>query len=236
MLGLFSTLKGRVTLGVRATQLLFSIIVLGCGAALASTSFTSGRAGLCIATAVLTLIYIALTVIPKVYPLLPTISLLVSESVLFILWLASFASIADAQYGSISCDIGDYGYYHSILHDYRKACHNGKALLAFAVLSWLLSIASLALTILYVVIPAAKTKTLVAGGNNVLTGALFDIDVSPALKTTNTGVVTDEENKAESDQDVVKEAETEAEADVPEPTVADPDTTEVDLSAPAKST
>lgn len=169
---MISISKQLISYIVRGTQLVFSIICLGTGAKLVNDGWTLSYAGLNVATAVLTIIYLPILFLPLIYKFIPVMGLVVAELVLFVLWLSSFATIASAGYGSADCDISYvYSYWgYSVYDGYSGACKAGKALLAFGILNWLLFIGTLLVTIYYVAYPNKSTMLAIP---SIIPGALF---------------------------------------------------------------
>lgn len=138
-----------VSLIVRITQFITIIISLGLSGRL--VNFFSGYAidklNLSLATAVLLLFYFIGLAILSYWPQFINIGIVfIFEVLFFILWLASFACLAEI-YGSVSCDS---------LFVYTSICHVGKAALAFGVINWLLFMLSLGLLIAYSIVPISK--------------------------------------------------------------------------------
>lgn len=184
-----------ISLIIRSVQIFFAIIVLGTAAGVVGTGYTTGRAGYNVAVAVLALIYYVITLIPATFPLIPWIASMICETILFLFWLVAFALMADGGFGEVTC----VGY---VSDNYRTACTTGKAALAFGILSWLVSAASLVLVILYILVPRIKTKSYDMK-SNALIGVLFET-MPPTKEPVTPADAVVEEEKAVSVSDTTE--------------------------------
>lgn len=158
------------SLGLRAAQVLLAVLILGIGAGyLQKIGFNVDRASLCVATAVLSLLYVVPTFFAVTRRFYQPLVVLIAESLFFILYLASFGGITDL-YGSGSCSgtfVSGFGFY-SYNND---SCKLGKALIPFTLFQWLLFTATLVLAIFFTIVPLAR-----AGGfNNLLKFDIFSL-------------------------------------------------------------
>lgn len=143
-----------ISLLIRGIQAGFIIIVLGLTGRLVNIySGNVDKFNLGLATSILSLFYFIGLTIVSLWPKFISIGIaFICESILTILWLASFACLADI-WGSVSCNAYSY-YSYSTLSD----CQVGKAALGLAVIVWLLFMTSLALMIFYSIIPISRTS------------------------------------------------------------------------------
>lgn len=162
---------------LRSTQLLFSILAFALAAAgIAKLGTGEDALNLSIATGVISVVYLAVIMIPNVIGYIPGIAVLVGEFVLFVLWLSSMAVVAN-YWGNADCSYDDdyysgYSYYglSDALKSFSNACKLSKAVLAFDVLNFVLFGISLVLHIMFVTVPNTKTN----GFNRyATTGGLF---------------------------------------------------------------
>lgn len=93
--------KFYVSLGIRISQLVLTIVCLGLGAAMVA-DIAWDRVNFVVATSVLAFVYLIVLLIPYVRKFLPTLVIFIFEVMFVILWLACFAVIADV-YGPLSC-------------------------------------------------------------------------------------------------------------------------------------
>lgn len=177
------------SLSLRIIQVFLAILILGIGAGyLDKIGFNVDRASLCVATAVLSLIYVVPMFFAVTRAFYPPILVLVGESLFCILYLASFGGITDL-YGSGSCS-GRYSYGFAFYSYDDGSCKLGKALIPFTLFQWLFFAATLVLLIMFTIVPLAK-----AGGFNNLTklsifspGAIYaDFVPSPATQDLEAG-------------------------------------------------
>lgn len=131
---------------IRSIQLIISVIVLGLSGGLIN-DYLYGRGIYILIISVFSLVYLLVVLTPYVIQYLQTIVLIICEGVFFIFWLISFALITDDT-GSISCS----GYYYGFYYD-TTDCKNSHALIAFTLFGWLSFIVSLALLVIYSMIP-----------------------------------------------------------------------------------
>lgn len=116
------------------------------------------RTNFALAASVIALVYYIYTLL---LPMIPAIGAIIMEVILMIFWLSSFAAVADV-FGSVSCSYR--GYYYSYVN---KGCKYSKAFIAFGVLSWVLSILTVALLVWKAIVPMYRT-----GGMSALTEKL----------------------------------------------------------------
>lgn len=156
--------NGLISLGLRGAQALFAIINLGLAASVtADLNYGYRGSVLILVVSLFTLIYLAFALIPILLGFIfPFVAILV-ELILLILWFVAFVIIA-SDVGGATC-AGLYYYYS---WDYSW-CGKSKALIAFSLFEWLLSIATLVLLSYYTITPLSK-----AGGfNNLLSKRTF---------------------------------------------------------------
>lgn len=131
---------------IRSIQLIISVIVLGLSGGLIN-DYLYGRGIYILIISVFSLVYLLVVLTPYVIQYLQPIVLIICEGVFFIFWLISFALITDDT-GSISCS----GYYYGFYYD-TTDCKISHALIAFTLFGWLSFIVSLALLVIYSLIP-----------------------------------------------------------------------------------
>lgn len=131
---------------IRSIQLIISVIVLGLSGGLIN-DYLYGRGIYILIISVFSLVYLLVVLTPYVIQYLQPIVLIICEGVFFIFWLISFALISDDT-GSISCS----GYYYGFYYD-TTDCKISHALIAFTLFGWLSFIVSLALLVIYSMIP-----------------------------------------------------------------------------------
>ncbi|EGW31080.1 uncharacterized protein SPAPADRAFT_63007 [Spathaspora passalidarum NRRL Y-27907] len=156
-------LKEIFTYSIRGAEGLFALLVLGLSAGyLGVYGHNVDRISYTLVVSILNLIYFGY--IGGVLPFVteeraPSLSILLSEGILSIFYLASMGSIADMVSG-VSCDLGDYyfdGNQYYSNHKYKTTCHIAKALIPFTLFNWLLFTASLLLFVFYSFIPEVST-------------------------------------------------------------------------------
>lgn len=207
---MFNLNKRLTTIGIRAAQVVLSIVCLGLSASIANeySGFVVNFVNLRIATSVLSLIWIGLTWFLNLRSLHQVFArpgvLALSEFIFMVLWLASFATMAE-HYGSGGCY--SYGYYTT----YRvSGCKTGKGALAMGLLNWLLFLALFILVIIYQVVPVSKADQFGANFErtyDVQYGGLF-LDTEPVGGSTyppaaDPTVVQDSPNEDLTDKDEV---------------------------------
>lgn len=172
---------------IRVSQFVCTIIVLGTTGQLVNSysGFVIDKFNIGLATSVLSLVYFIWLGVGYYWPrFINTGVVLIAESILTILWLASFACLADV-WGSASCSATYY--YGGFSYDYyggSSDCHVGKAALAFAVIAWLLFMVSLGLFIFYTIIPISKNSLFASCfkvNHSYLPGVIFyNLSLSPS--------------------------------------------------------
>ncbi|CUM62763.1 uncharacterized protein PRCAT00000320001 [Priceomyces carsonii] len=145
-----------LALGIRLLQLLFTIIILGISAAVIDDLGDYDRAALCLATSVMSFVYLVFLLIPFVC-FAPPLAILLCDSLFFILYLASFAALADL-FQNVSCS-ATYIYAYSSFRYSGNWCRLSKALIGLCVINWVLFIISLTLLSVYTIYPLASTTS-----------------------------------------------------------------------------
>lgn len=176
---------------IRSIQILFVIIALATAAASVSGAAFS-FANMALATSVIAFVYLVATLFA--YPFVNSLTILIAESILTILWLIAFALITNL-YGGGSCSwdtVAFVGWSTNVNHFSSTSCKAGKANIAFSFFSWIFSIFTLVTHIIYTVVPLSKSKDglffthiLGIGGifyvpNEALSLGQHDAEVAPA--------------------------------------------------------
>ncbi|KAK6456969.1 membrane-associating domain-containing protein [Scheffersomyces xylosifermentans] len=198
-----------VTYGIRGAQLLFSFLLLALSAAFIGDihnfdgfHWNDGRVSFTLAISILTLIYFAFIGGALPFSLANTtysVVILVLEAWFTLVWLISFALVAD-NFGSFSCfDV--------------TWCKIGKSLIPFALFNWLLFTASLVLLIIFTIVPSTKVQGASQHFKSKTTfnlGAIFAATIpvkgeegiaNPAANEANVGINTsDDEPREVKDQ------------------------------------
>ncbi|CAI5759714.1 unnamed protein product [Candida verbasci] len=150
----FTLSKSIVSLSLRGTQLIFSIIVLAlCGDFLSEIGFNYDRVTYALVVSILNLLYFAyiLVLVPFVFKKLTfSIGIFVAEIIFFIFYLAAMGAIADVM----PTDCGSY--YYSYYEDSSSTCRVFQAILPFTLFNWLLFGASLTLFVIYSFVPQIR--------------------------------------------------------------------------------
>jgi hypothetical protein len=171
---------------IRGSQFVCTIIVLGTTGQLVNSysGFVIDKFNIGLATSVLSLCYFIWLGAGYYWPrFINTGVVLIAESLLTILWLASFACLADV-WGSASCS--NTYYYAGFSYGYGNSsdCHVGKAALAFAVIAWLLFMVSLGLLIYFTIIPISKHSRFASCftvNHSFIPGVIFyNLSLSPS--------------------------------------------------------
>lgn len=165
-------LKLIISLIIRTTQFIFSVVGLGLAAQAIKLWGAYDRINLNAATAVLSIIYLILTVIPQVISALSTAYFATIDAILAILWLASFASMADL-WAMVDCGTSItsyYGIYYDIFTNFTDTCTLAKALIGIGVVAFVLFLASF-ITILWFARTLPRDHQSSAG--NVILGGVF---------------------------------------------------------------
>lgn len=159
-----STKSSIIALVLRAVQILFAVLILILGAvAVSKYPYSKGYPATAIVSGIFSLlIYVPLLVAPMIGFFSPAI-LLGLEVFASIWWLVAFACSAN-MYGASSCL-----WYSSLWYGYlwynggwKTGCQAGKAIIAFGVLGWLLSLVTLGLVLFYSIKPAHQLKLWLA--------------------------------------------------------------------------
>lgn len=125
-----------IALGIRAALLAFTFCLFICSCvALGKLDFWHGRTGVSLVTSLFGFIYYIPTVLPPVARLLSPATALAGDAWLFLWWIIAVGVLGDSFGGDFSC-----GWYSDSV---ESGCQAGKAGLAFAVLGFVTSIATL---------------------------------------------------------------------------------------------
>lgn len=200
-------LKLIISLIIRTSQFIFSVVGLGLAAQAIKIWGAYDRINLNAATAVLSMIYLILTVIPQVISALSIAYFATIDAILAILWLASFACMADS-WATVDCGNSIrsyYGIYYDIFTNYTDTCNLAKALIGIGVVAFVLFLASF-ITILWFARALPRGQQSSAG--NVILGGVF------VKYTPNADVEAD--IAAEGNKDATADADADADLD-PEP-------------------
>lgn len=165
-------LKLIISLAIRTSQFIFSVVGLGLAAEAIKDWGAYDRINLNVAAAVLSIIYLILTVIPQVVSALSIAYFATIDAIMAILWLASFASMADS-WGTADCGNSIrsyYGIYYDIFRNYTDTCNLAKALIGIGVVVFVLFLASF-ITILWFARALPRGQQSSAG--NVMLGGVF---------------------------------------------------------------
>lgn len=140
-----------ISLVIRGVQTIFTIIVLGLTGHLVDRyDGIVDKFNIGLATSVISLVYFIWLGIGYYNQKIINIGIgFILEIILNILWLTSFACLADV-WGSSSCN---FAYFYFVD---KTVCQVGKAGLSFAILNWILFLISLGLMIFYTIIPISK--------------------------------------------------------------------------------
>lgn len=192
---------------IRLAQVVLAIINLGLSAKLVN-EVSWDRYNYSLAVSVLTLIYLGVLLFPLTLTFIPPLVLVISEGIFWVLWLSQFAAMADA-WGSVSC--GDLDSFFGV----TDTCKISKATIAMGVLQWVLFSLSLALVIVFTIVPlGAFSNAHVSTNNDYISGGIF----------ANTPATVDNNKSQPSDEDIEKHV------DSPENTVQGKATESGDLT------
>lgn len=166
-----------VSIALRGVQILFALFLIILGAvAIDKLPYRKGYPATAIVSGIFSLlIYVPLFFAPALVFFTPVI-LLALEVFASLWWLIAFACSADL-YGDLSC--GELVYGVRIWGLWRHGCQAGKAIIAFGVLGWLLSLVTIALLVGYSILPVHKQNAWNTKGYFSLGGIFPKLTVAP---------------------------------------------------------
>lgn len=181
------------SLGIRAVQLLFAFLIFVLGCAVVAKGIWKSLPALSIVSGIFSMAYYVLTLLPFTLAFLSPAAVLGLEIWTSIWWLIAFACAAQ-DFGATSCDFDSFFFSSK----WNTACEIGKALLAFGVLGWVLSLVTVGLVGFYAIHPiVSNTAPLWYHRPHFLLGAIFPRETPAPVTDAEQGVVdTDHEEKA----------------------------------------
>lgn len=191
---------------LRVTEIIFALLVfiLGC-VATAKVSFDKAFPAMGIISGIFSMAFYIPLLIPAAIPYFTPAIALGGEIFTWIWWLVAMATSA-TKFGGANCTAFVQGFF--FVFGTSVGCQTGKALLAFAVLGWVLSIITLVLQIVYSIVPAGRANAWNAR-NYFVVGGIFPL-MDP--KTEPTATVDPEAavgvRSAESGEEIKTTAET----------------------------
>lgn len=168
-----------IALGLRAALLAFTFCLFICSCvALGKLDFWHGRTGVSLVTSLLGFIYYIPTVLPPVARLLSPATALAGDAWMFIWWIIAVGVLGDRFGDDLSCDW--------FSNSSKTGCHAGKAGLAFAVLGFVTSIATLVIIGYFSFYKSYKAngKAGILQKGTLSSGAIFLNDSSEPLAPT----------------------------------------------------
>lgn len=177
-----------VSVAIRAVQLLFAFLtfVLGC---VATDKTSSNLAPLAIVSGIFSMLFYVSTLVPLTLAFLSPAVVLGAEIWVSIWWLIAMAGSA-SDFGNLSCGRSVEVHFLSY-HWSSTGCKAGKAVIAFSVLGWVLSLVTVALVGLYAVHPIVSTKGSLLGRPHFLLGAIFPSGSTTLTSDVERGVAVD---------------------------------------------
>lgn len=196
-----------ISAGLRIAEIIFALLVfiLGC-VATAKVSFNKAFPAMGIISGIFSMAFYIPLLIPATIPYFTPAIALGGEIFTWIWWLIAMATSA-TKFGGANCSAFTVNGFFFVSGT-SVGCQTGKALLAFAVLGWVLSIITLVLQIIYSIVPAGGANAWNAR-NYFVVGGIFPLMVP---RTEPTGVVDPEAavgvRSAESGEEIKTTAET----------------------------
>lgn len=186
------------SLGIRAVQLLFAFLIFVLGAAVVAKGLWTDLPALSIVSGIFSMAYYVLTLLPFTLAFLSPAVVLGLEIWTSIWWLIAFACAA-ADFGSTSCNFDTFFFPSK----WNTACQIGKALVAFGVLGWVLSLVTVGLVGFYAIHPIVSSTSTATPlwyhRPHFLVGAIFPKETAAPITDAEQGVAvedTDHEEKA----------------------------------------